>query len=198
MDSNTNPASRLQLAELLLGQPAPAGGIPAAIARRGMVCLHGASVRIAGWGGVSETFQRLAVIVEPFRIVGAALGVNLQFVAGIGILARRDVDAAELAQHFAGAVTLVLADHNLEVGQRVGQASLFASHAPELEVGVGQRGIDGDGLLETVRGFSVLMALLVNQAELLLRFAIVLILHGGLKHAAKTLPAAQSRAQAGP
>ncbi len=102
-----------------------------------MVGVNRADVGVAGRGGISEPFQRLPVVVEPFRIVRAALGVNRQFVAGIGILTRRDVDAAELAQHFAGAVTLVLADHGLEVGQGIVQASLFARHAPELEVGVG-------------------------------------------------------------
>ena len=89
-----------QLTELLLGQPAPAGGVAAAIARRGAVGLHGTGIGVAGRGGLSEPFERLAVVVESFGIVGTALGIDRQFVARIGILARRDVDAAEFAQRF--------------------------------------------------------------------------------------------------
>src|ERR1019366_1987380 len=95
-----------QLAELLLCQAAPAGGIAAAIAWRGAVGLHGAGIGVARRGGLCKPFQGLPVAVEPFRIVGAALGVNRQFVARIGILARCDVDAAEFAQRFSIANSL--------------------------------------------------------------------------------------------
>src|ERR1017187_6421119 len=76
-------------------------------------------------------------------------------------------------------------------------ASWCGSHARELEGGVGERGVDGDRLLETAGGLGVLMALLVNQAKLVLRLAVVGIDGGGFEHAPEALPAAQSRAQAG-
>jgi hypothetical protein len=69
------------------------------------------------------------------------------------------------------------------LGERVAQASLFASHAPESEVGVGQCGIDRDHLLETAGGLGVLVALLADQAKLVLRVAVVGIDGGGLQHA---------------
>ena len=186
-----------KFAEVLLGQPAPAGGVTAAIARRGTVRFNGARISVAGGGGITEAFHGLTVVVESFGIVRTPLGVDLQFVASVTVLARRDIDAAEFAQHFARTVALVLADHGLEMGKGVAETSLLAGDTAELEVGVGEGGVDLDRLRETGDGLGVLVALLVNQSELILRLAIVRIDGGGLEHAAEALPAAQSRAEAG-
>ena len=60
---------------------------------------------------------------------------------------------------------------------------------------VGQRRVDRHGVLESPDRFRELPALLVDQAKLILRLAIVRIDGGGLQIPAKALPAAQSRAQ---
>ena len=54
----------------------------------------------------------------------------------------------------------------------------------------------GHGCLKAADGFGVLAPLLMNEAELILRFAIVGIHGGGFEHAAIVLAAAQAVAEA--
>src|SRR5580693_7987108 len=60
---------------------------------------------------------------------------------------------------------------------------------------VGLAGVDGDRLVEALDGFGVLAALLVDEPELILRFAVVGIDGSGVEHAAEVLSAAQSGAE---
>jgi len=55
--------------------------------------------------------------------------------------------------------------------------------------------IDGHGILESLNSFDILMALLVNESELILRFTIVRVHGRSLQHPTKALAAPQAGAQ---
>src|ERR1035441_7902254 len=76
-------ASPLQLAGLLLRQPAPVRGEGAAVAGSGARGFHRAAVHLARGRGVAQSFQRLAVVVEPLRIVGPPVRIDLQFASRV-------------------------------------------------------------------------------------------------------------------
>jgi len=62
-------------------------------------------------------------------------------------------------------------------------------------VGVGLAGVDGHRILEALYGLAVLAALLIDQAELILRSGIVRIQRRGFQHSPEVLPAAQTGAR---
>ena len=192
-----DPERKVTLSEGLLGEAAPLRYECPAIAGRGAGGLDGAGVDVAGFGGAAGAFEGLAVVVEAFRVVFAALGVEGELSLGIGDAVEGEVDGAEVAVHLARGVLLVLAERGFEMRQRIVEAALFAGDAAELVVGVGLGWVDGDGGLEAADGFRVLPALLVDQTELVLRLAVVRIDRGGFEHPAVVLAAAESRAEAG-
>ena len=76
-----------------------------------------------------------------------------------------------------------------------GRRALLAGDAAQLEMRVGFGGIDGHGGLKPADGFGILAPLLVDQPELVLRFAIVRVDGRDFQHAAEMLAAAQAAAQ---
>jgi hypothetical protein len=88
-------------------------------------------------------------------------------------------------------MAFVVADHGLQ-WHRAGDP--VTGDAAELEVGVGEVGSMAMAF-RSGDGFGVLVALLVDESELILGLAIVGIDGRGLEHAAEALAAAQSGAQ---
>ena len=66
-----------------MGQAAPAGGEPAAIAGSGARGFHGARIHLAGFPHRAKAFECQTVVVESFGIVLAAAGVQGQLAACI-------------------------------------------------------------------------------------------------------------------
>jgi len=180
---------RLEIAGTL-GEAAPFGDHAAAIAGSGAGGFDGAGVDGAGFGGLTGAVERLPVIIETLGVVFAAVGIEGKLALGVGDAIEGEINGAELAVYFAGAVLLVLLEDGLEMSQGVLGPALFAGDATELEMGVGFGGVDGYGGLETANRLGVLAALLVDEAELILRVAIMGIEGGGFEHAAVALAGA--------
>ena len=85
---------------MLLGQAAPLGCVALPEARRGTGGFHGAGEHFTSLRRLAQTLQRLAVIVEPLRIVGPALDVHRQLAPRVFILFVQQVHEAELPQDF--------------------------------------------------------------------------------------------------
>src|SRR5262249_8784228 len=125
------PENHATLPQFLLRQPAPRRGEATAITGRGAIRFDGALEEVAGRGRVAEGLQRHAVVVQTFGIVGAAFGVDHEFVACVFELTGADVDRREFAQRLAGIVALVLIDDRLEVREGLAETTLFAGDAAE-------------------------------------------------------------------
>src|ERR1035441_10533351 len=138
-------------------------------------------------------YTPLSRSVEPLRIVGPPVRIDLQFASRAGQTAGVQVRAAQFAMDLAQAVLFVLPQHRLKLRQRVVDAALFARDPPQLEMRVGGFRVYRHRVAETLRGLGVLTPLLVNQPKLVLGVAIVRIDGRSLQHAMKALAAAQSR-----
>src|SRR5439155_26466260 len=117
------------LSQLLLGQPAPLGGVAPPKTRRGARGLYSTGIHLASPRSVTQPFQSLAVVIEPFRIVRPALHIHRQLASRVLILFCGEVHPAELAQDLARAVLFVLVEHRLQTFESVFEPALLERDA---------------------------------------------------------------------
>src|SRR5437667_5010596 len=144
------------LSQLLLGQPAPLGGVAPPKTRRGARGLYSTGVHLASPRSVTQPFQSLAVVIEPFRIVRPALHIHRQLASRVLVLFCGEVHPAELAQDLARAVLFVLVEHRLQTFESVFEPALLERDAAQLEVSVGLLRVDRDCAFELPDGFRIL------------------------------------------
>ena len=109
-------------------------------------------INLAGFLHASQSLQRLPIVKKTLRIVRSPFRILSQFAPRVLVLARRNVQRAQLPQNLALAVPLILIHHRLKMPERIVEPSLLACNAAQLEMRVGLRRIDRHGVLESLDG----------------------------------------------
>src|SRR4030095_497715 len=127
-------------------------------------------------------------MIKSFWIVRPPQIVFLQRFISFLIHSGGQIGRADFAPDFALAEFVVVREDDAEMVERVLQTFLRARVASELEVSIRLARVNLDGAFEALSGFFELAALLMDQAELIMRFGITFVDRAGFQVSAKTLP----------
>src|SRR5262249_19500827 len=141
-----------------------------------------------------ELFERLAVIVETFRIVRSPVDKLCQRLLRIRAHRRCQVSRADLAPDLAVRVLVVLFEHDAEIIDGVLQPALFAGDPAQLEMRVCFVVRDLNGLLETRNRLRVLVPVLVDQTELIMSTGVARVDRRRFHRTTKSLALSQREA----
>ena len=143
--------------------------------RRGAGCFHRALESILGFRDPPELLERLAQPIQTFGIELAAIGVFLKLGQRLFGLSQLQVGRAQASPCFARRMLVVQSHSGGEVPARVFVALLLQGDDAQLMMRIGLAGIDLDGFREPGNRFAVIAALLIDQAELIVRVGIARI-----------------------
>jgi len=137
---------------LLLRHAAPSAPPAVAAVRIGLLGLDAAGKELARRLGLAKLQVSLAEVVEALRVVFPALDITLEGGARFFVSRRGEIGSAYLAPDFAFRVLVVAADNEVEVLQRLLQASLSARNTAQLIARVEFFRIDFGGAPEALGG----------------------------------------------